>query len=175
MDISQLQELISLLIKNEIQAELRLIRPSKAYNGATKPINSNYPASLGNKIATGRLYNSINVYFEEAQKGEIEIIIEAAKEAQYVEDGRRPGKYPPLQAMLNWVQSKPALTNAELSIKQRAFLAGRSIAKYGIYPTPFIQNGLENAQQKMEYYFEQWAVEYFTDYIKNEKIKIKLV
>jgi hypothetical protein len=76
--------------------------------------------------------------------------------------------------MLSWVQSKPALTSPQLSLEQRAFLAGRSISKYGIYPTPFIKKGFEEAETKIKDYLGQWAVEYFTTFLQNNKIIIKV-
>ena len=163
MDETQLQDLISLLIKNEIQNQLKMIGPARAYNGQRKPISGKYPTPIGNKVTTGTLYNSIDVFWEPTDSGNPTIVVEAADYWYYVEEGRKPGRFPPLNKMLSWVQQKPALTSPELSIKQRAFLAGRSIAKYGIYGTHFIEKGIEVAREKVDIYLGQYAVEYLTD------------
>ena len=174
MDETQLQDLISLLLKNEIQNQLKLVGPAKGYYGERKPVSKKYPTPISNKLDTGRLYNSIDVYFQPSKEGELRLVVEAAPYWNYVEFGRKPGKYPPLSAMLSWVQSKPALSSPELSLEQRAFLAGRSIAKYGIYPTPFIKKGFEEAETKIKDYLGQWAVEYFTTFLQNNKLIIKV-
>jgi len=174
MDETQLQDLISTLLKNEIQNQLKLVGPARGFNGQKKPVSNKFPTPISNKLDTGTLYNSIDVYFEPSQEGSFRIVVEAAPYWRYVEFGRKPGKYPPLSAMLSWVQSKPALNSPELSLKQRAFLAGRSIAEYGIYPTPFIKKGFEEAQDKIKDYLGQWAVEYFTNYLEEKKIIIKI-
>lgn len=175
MDEAELQDLISLLLKNEIQNQLKLVRPARGFNGQRKPVSNKYPTALGNKLDTGNLYNATDVYFEIEGNGNQVIVVDFAPYTYwyYVEYGRKPGKYPPLSAMLSWVQSKPALTSPELSLKQRAFLAGRSIAEYGIYPTSFIMNGFKEAQDKVEYYLGEYAKEYLTNYMINNKIIIK--
>jgi hypothetical protein len=175
MDEAELQDLISLLLKNEIQNQLKLIRPARGFNGERKPVSSKYPTPLGNKLDTGDLYNATDVYFEVEGNGNQVIVVDFAPYPYWywVNEGRRPGKYPPLSTMLSWVQSKPALTSPDLSIKQRAFLAGRSIAKYGIFQTSFIQKGFKEAEQKIEYYLGEYAKEYLTNYMIKNKIIVK--
>ena len=40
----------------------------------------------------------------------------------------------------------------------KAFLVGRSIAKYGMYPNNFIDKALQKVQEKVESEFEEYAV-----------------
>lgn len=47
----------------------------------------------------------------------------------YLDQGRRPGKFPPVQNLRDWVRSKLGLDSAEA--KQVAFLIGRKIANEG--------------------------------------------
>lgn len=67
---------------------------------------------------------------------------------QYVEYGRRPGKFPPPDKILEWVRIKPVLPqpldNGKLPTeKQLAFLIGREIAGEGIAPTPALATSSE--------------------------------
>lgn len=59
---------------------------------------------------------------------------------KYVEEGRRPGRFPPPDKIMKWIEIKPIMPrpfNGRLpTIKQLAFLIGRKIAREGIAPTP---------------------------------------
>ena len=63
---------------------------------------------------------------------------------QYVENGRKAGKYPPINAIKNWISVKPVLPRPLKSGKlptanQLAFLIARKISKVGIKPKPFLK------------------------------------
>lgn len=60
---------------------------------------------------------------------------------KFVEYGRRPGKFPPPEKILQWIRVKPVLprplSNGKLPTEQQlAYLIGRKIARDGIAPTP---------------------------------------
>lgn len=81
--------------------------------------------------ASGGLKNSIE--HEVTISGPIvELTISAAAHAKYVELGRRPGKFPPVDAIRRWCETKGIDSRA-------AFPIARSIAKNGIKPRPFIE------------------------------------
>lgn len=68
----------------------------------------------------------------------------------YVENGRRPGKFPPPNRIKEWIKVKPIKPrpgkNGKLpTTDQLAFLIGRKIAKEGIDPKPFFQPALDEA------------------------------
>jgi len=50
---------------------------------------------------------------------------------QYMIYGRGPGKQPPPDRMLAWVQSNPQLFSVDISEKSMAFLIGRKIGREG--------------------------------------------
>ena len=63
---------------------------------------------------------------------------------KYVEKGRRPGKFPPPQSIINWISIKPInpypTSNGKIpTTQQLAFLIGRKIATKGIAPKPFFE------------------------------------
>lgn len=55
---------------------------------------------------------------------------------KYVEYGRRPGKRPPREAILEWIEAKPVIPREKNGVKptneQLAFLISRSIGKKGV-------------------------------------------
>lgn len=81
--------------------------------------------------ASGDLKNSFE--HEVSISGPIvELTVSAAAHAKYVELGRRPGKFPPLDAIRRWCEHKGIESRA-------AFPIARSIAQNGIKPRPFIE------------------------------------
>jgi len=78
----------------------------------------------------------------------------ASKYADVVEDGRRPGKFPPPDAIKQWIKDKPIrlrdtntnkfIKSTEAKINSLAFLIGRSIKIKGIPGTKFFENALQD-------------------------------
>ena len=83
------------------------------------------------KKASGALINSLSSKIQETAKN-IVIIIESNDYLKYVDAGKKPGKYPPLNAISKWMQ----LRNIP---KEALFPIARSIYKFGIKPTNVIQ------------------------------------
>ena len=73
---------------------------------------------------------------------------------KYVENGRRPGKFPPVDAIKNWIQIKPvvprAINGKVPSTDQLAYLIGRKIAIKGIAPKKLLKESLEASTDKIE-------------------------
>jgi hypothetical protein len=112
---------------------------------------------------------------------------------KYVDEGRLPGteiqktrtsktgkqisytsytKFPPLSSIKSWVQQKPALTAPNLTTDQRAFLAARSIARDGIFPTEFIKKAIDNVEDKVVYYLGEYAKEYLSNLLATGQLKV---
>lgn len=83
------------------------------------------------KRASGALINSLSSKIQETARS-IVIIIESNDYLKYVDEGRKAGKYPPLNALSKWM----ALKNIP---KEALFPIARSIYKFGIKPTNVIQ------------------------------------
>lgn len=87
------------------------------------------------KKASGQLIDSVS---SEIKVGSdtFTVVLNLANYWKYVEDGRKPGKFPPPKAILKWVQVKPVIPrpiHGKLPTKQQlAFLIGRKIATEGI-------------------------------------------
>lgn len=88
------------------------------------------------KTASFNLVDSVRyIYTSNGRK--FEISLNLAPYWRYVEYGRKPGKFPPPDKILEWVRIKPLLPrendNGKLPTeKQLAYLIGRKIAKEGI-------------------------------------------
>lgn len=183
MEPEQLQFEISRILKQSIQKELATPVLSKTYDGRVKPVSGLYTYPPMPKDNTGFLSNSVNVYFRnDLDEGgdEVELVVDfgTANYWRYIDQGRIPGeeiikqkvgangntysiqsftKFPPLDALRTWVQQRPALQGAG-DINTRAYLAGRSIAKYGMFPYRFIDKAFKNAETQILDMFGEYAV-----------------
>lgn len=51
--------------------------------------------------------------------------------SEYLEDGREPGKFPPVDKIVKWIQDKPIIPRDNISVSSLAYLIGRKIAAEG--------------------------------------------
>ena len=86
------------------------------------------------KVASGSLVNSINYRLRESING-FQIQLLANDYLKYVDQGRRPGTYPPIQAIQKWASIKGIPKEAAWAIRQ-------NIYKFGIKPTNVIRKTL---------------------------------
>jgi len=102
---------------------------------------SSYKDSLlrDGKKATGNLVNSIKALDIEFSNNKMQGTISLASYWKYVEYGRKPGKWPPRDKILEWVKVKPVIPRPNGNAKpptqeQLAFLIQRKIGRDGIKP-----------------------------------------
>lgn len=74
---------------------------------------------------------------------------------KYIESGRKPGSFPPVDAIRRWIQVKPIVpkrdSNGRLpSTNQLTYLIGRKIATKGIKPVPVLKDALARLNAEME-------------------------
>lgn len=118
------------------------------------------------KIATGQLVDSIKCEAKIEEKY-YSIILNAKDYFQYVNNGRKAGKFPPLEAIRRWISVKPILprplSNGKLPTeKQLSYLIGRKIAKRGIPAT----NSLEKSMSSFR--LEQKVINSITEIFENK-------
>ena len=69
---------------------------------------------------------------------------------KYLENGRKAGKMPPVDAILKWIQTKPivpqTISGTVPSPKQVAFMIARKIGRDGTQPTKLLQNTIDTPQ-----------------------------
>ena len=163
-------DLLSDLLKNDIQEQLTKIRGSRAFNGQRKPIGGGYIGAISNRVNTGTLYNSVTVQPVELPNGDvsIQVTFPGADYWLWVNYGRRGKrdsstvKYPPLSAIQNWIAEKglPQFRDKRgrfISNRARLFMIQRSIGEYGIFPTLFLQKGYEATQDRVVFYLGEYG------------------
>lgn len=76
-----------------------------------------------------------------------------------IDEGRKPGKYAPVDKINEWVKNKPVLPRDkrgrfmprnDRAMKSLSFMINRSIKKNGIKPTRFFSDPLENNIVKLQ-------------------------
>lgn len=91
-------------------------------------------------VASSTLVNSVTTSVK-VGTNRISVVMELADYWKWVEDGRKPGKFPPVDNIINWIQVKPIIpqpyqipSGREVTPteKQLAYLIGRKIANEGI-------------------------------------------
>lgn len=124
------------------------------------------------KVATSALIDSINVEYNPANKS---LQVEMLDYWKYVNDGRRPGKYAPLDSILNWIRAKGLKGRDKKGrfITNESFAWGinTNIKKFGIAPTFFANNAearvVAQFEQKIAEALEQDYGDYFASIIES--------
>jgi hypothetical protein len=139
------------------EAALNYTSLISSLNGFINDFMNTYKSLLmrDGKKASGNLINSIRNVDIAFQNGEITGEISLASYWKYVEYGRRPGKFPPLQNILDWIKIKPVIPRPVNGLKapsekQLAFLISRKIAKDGIKAGNQLQEALDITWNKWE-------------------------
>lgn len=105
----------------------------------------------GDSVASGRLVNSLGSFVVSGE-GTYELFLRLEDYWKYVEYGRGPGKFPPLEKIREWIDVKPVIPtvyNGKLpTLDQLAYLIGRKIATEGIQPKNYLQNTLDELDLK---------------------------
>jgi hypothetical protein len=101
-------------------------------------------------FASGRLFDSVH-YVVEVNNSTIDLCLSLEDYWKWVEDGRGPGKFPPLDKIEQWISIKPVAPYPDArgkvpSNKQLAFLIGRKIAEEGTEGKHILENAMENTQ-----------------------------
>lgn len=130
------------------------------------------------KTSTGKLRDSLT--YRAVRRGSdyrIELI-GRAKHAKYVHFGRRPGKMPPPQAILQWINDKPIrlqdkkrggfMKQTPQAKKQVAFLIGRKIKEKGIEPFPYFTRAIEASATKAKPLWEAVIKEQIKFYFRGD-------
>lgn len=100
------------------------------------------------KVASGVLYNSLRTTVE-IDGSVFSILLHSEDYLKYVDEGRKPGKFPPINKIRQWIKIKPVMPYPDKSGRlpdenSLAFLISRSIAKNGIEPTHIIDKVMDS-------------------------------
>lgn len=162
------------IIKEALQKQLRVPRQSKTYNGQKKPISGKYPTPKSPPIASGNLINNIDVFWkQDIDSDKPELVVEMPDYWIWVDQGRRPGRYPPLSAIDRWSLVKPGMSGVRdekgrfIPRKTLNFLRARSIAKYGYYKTDFVNKAINNVIEEITTKLGEGAGQYITELLED--------
>lgn len=101
-------------------------------------------------FASGRLFDSVH-HIIEINDSTIDLCLSMEEYWKWVEDGRGPGKFPPLDRIEEWITIKPVAPYPDAqgrvpSNKQLAFLIGRKIANEGTEGKHLLDATIESTQ-----------------------------
>lgn len=104
--------------------------------------------------ASHNLYNSFEKVIEVGEDY-FKVSISLADYWQFLENGRGPGKFPPVDKIKEWIEVKPVnptpLSNGKTpSVEQLSFLIGRKIANEGTEGQPFFEPAKEQTIREFE-------------------------
>lgn len=169
------------MLKKALQQQLRMSRPSKTYDGRLKPVKNPGQAYLSPPIASGNLYKNINVYWEtNLETGEPKLVAEMPYYWTWVDEGRRPGKMPPLRAIDRWVRQKKGISGIRdekgrfIPRKTQVYLFAKSIGQYGYGGTNFVNKAINSVIDQIAEDLGEAAAQYAADLIKSDNIIVNL-
>lgn len=107
-----------------------------------------------NAFASGRLFDSVK-HIVQVNDTAIELSLELEDYWKWVEEGRAPGKFPPLDKIEEWIRVKPVAPYPDSkgkvpSNEQLAFLIGRKIAQEGTEGKHLLEDAMESTRDWME-------------------------
>lgn len=105
----------------------------------------------GDINASYDLYNSVRYIFDDSGKS-FEIKLELEDYWKYIENGRKAGKFPPIDAISKWIEIKPVLPyplkNGKLpTTPQLAYLIARKIGLEGTLPKPILEKSVDEIME----------------------------
>lgn len=118
--------------------------------------NSRSAFGTSPKVASGSLINSISGNYNPNNQ---EVTVEMLDYWIYVNEGRKPGKYVPLDSIKIWIKQKglkgrDKKTGRFITTEKFAWGINTNIKKFGIAPTYFYDRAVDNFEQ----YFEDETV-----------------
>lgn len=109
----------------------------------------------GGSNASGQLGNSLRAIVS-VNEGVYVLELALSSYWKYVENGRQPGKFPPLDVIKQWIQIKPVIPNIRNgklpTLDQLTFLISRSIARNGIQPKNYLANTIREFEYDPQFY-----------------------
>lgn len=143
---------------NQLRAGLQDLYPyspgkdGRAYS-STPPRKGEYRGQslkgMANKIANSHygfqqsLYDSISYEYND---GVFQVIMNSYW--KYVNDGRNPGKYVPIQPLMVWAMDR--LGKSQKEARSMAFGMSVNIQRYGIKPTFFVDDAIGRLAEMMD-------------------------
>lgn len=170
-------ENVKVLVQQAILAELATPRYPKTFLGQRKPVSGTRTYNALPINYQNGLSNNLEVYWEtDFEDGNPNLVVDfgTAEYWQFVEYGREgkqtkpSNKYPPLDSIMTWAKTKQGLARPFrdakgrfMSTERMAWMMQRSIGKYGIYPSSFIEKALNKVTDEVTERLATLTAEYF--------------
>lgn len=101
--------------------------------------------------ASGQLQRSMKLDKIVIDEKQMRVTVELEDYWYYVENGRKAGKMPPIQPIIDWIENKPVPPKVEgLTVKQQAYAIARGIGKNGTQPRPFFKKAVEQTWKQFK-------------------------
>lgn len=118
------------------------------------PFGAGKYRGIGNKVASGKLYNSVSAQIKHNSDGDA-IVISMEDYGSFVQSGRAPGKKGvPVSAIEKWIKSRGLKGRDKkgrfITNKSFAFAIRQNIMKFGIKPANFIDISIEDLMKNEE-------------------------
>ena len=84
------------------------------------------------------------------------------------EHGRKPGKYPPIDALIGWAR-RHGIGTALRGYRDGAFLVARKIARFGTKPQPFLGPAYRRARPNIRARFAKLGVRFTSSITKGHR------
>ena len=172
---------VAALLTQAWKNQLNIPRPATKYGspGVPGPVKTR---GFSKPYASGRLYKDIQAKFvNNPQTGFPELKMMMPIEGDFVAEGRRPGRYPPIGPIDKWVLQKAGMQGIRdakgrfIKRKSLVYLIRRSIGLYGYGGNDFIIKGYtEVAEEVFTLYgeavaaFVQFQLDQYIDNLRNE-------
>ena len=131
--------------------------------------------TVNNVNSSGSLYNTIKsqvVVDDQTISGDL-ILNDYWK---YIEYGRKPGRFPNIQAIKGWIKQKPVIPTGKLgklpTTDQLAFLISRKIATKGIQGKNLLEKAIDILEKQYNDKLEDAVTKDVTKEIDNQLNKI---
>lgn len=155
---------IAALLQGEIKKSLSVPRQSRGYYG-------NLKSGFSAPIASGSLLESVEVQWEGSiDNGDLELVVRMDDYWYFVENGRKPGRMPPIAPIDKWVVQKAGLSNVVrdqsgrfIKRKSLVYLIRRSIGRYGYAGTHFLDRAIYNSIDTISERMGEVMAEWFFD------------
>jgi hypothetical protein len=103
------------------------------------------------KNASGGLRQSIQAVPDvSVSDGIYTYVLSMASYYEFVDEGRKAGKMPPIDSLIKWVKQKSAFGGLEVNeskdVRSVAFGIAKNIAKFGIKPSYFFTNVIDDGR-----------------------------
>ena len=144
-NIAKAQDRFGKKVIKDSRQNLSIKRKRKSGSGRTITSSINSTGTLTKSMRYKR--KNLNITFSMADYG------------YYVDQGRKPGTFPPVSAIRKWIKDKPVkprdergrfVRQTQSTMNSLAFLLGRSIKRFGIKKTRFFSEPFEQHFRKLD-------------------------